>query len=249
MISKNQIKLVQSLKIKKYRTQHGLFIAEGPKIAQDIIQSDLKMHNIYATDEWLKNNARLLDEKDIPAQEISEKELQKISSLKNPNQTLLVVHKPEVQNYSKAKIKSGYTLVLDRINDPGNLGTIIRTADWFGLRDIILSPDCADPYNPKTVQSTMGSIARMHLYYEDISSVLKETELSIYAADIQGENMADTIFEESGMILIGSEAHGLNEDIIALANKKIKIEGSGDAESLNAAIAASIIMYQATQRR
>lgn len=241
MISKNQIKFIQSLKIKKYRIQHNYFIAEGPKLAQDIIHSSLKVVQLFALESWLKNNANLLEERKINFESISEKELDRVSFLRSPNKVLVQVEIPEQKNYEN---HSGYALLLDNINDPGNLGTIIRIADWFGIEDIILSEGCADPYNPKTIQSTMGSIARIQLYKEDLASVITSSDMPVYAADLSGDDIAKTTFAENAMLIIGSESHGINADIIGLATKKIKIMGNGSAESLNAAIATGIICHQ-----
>jgi len=241
MISKNQIKLLQSLKIKKYRLQHNYFIAEGPKLAQEIIHSDLTVTQVFALESWLKNNARLLVEQDIKYESVSEKELGRISQLKTPNLLLLQIEIPPYKEYKKHK---GYALLLDRINDPGNLGTIIRIADWFGIEDIILSEGCADPFNAKTVQSSMGSIARVHLYSEDLEKVCSESDYPIYAADLSGEDISLTTFSENGLLIIGSESHGIDGSLLALATEKIKINGSGKAESLNAAIATGIICHR-----
>lgn len=242
MISKNQIKLLQSLKIKKYRLQHNYFIAEGAKLAQEIIQSSLEIEQVFALDSWLKNNARLLESHSISYESVSEKELGRISFLKSPNQVLLLIRIPPFKKYQAPQ--QGYTLLLDGINDPGNLGTIIRTADWFGIKHIILSEGCADVFNPKTIQSTMGSIARMNLYSENLENVCKESKMPIYAAALSGEDISHNTFAETGLLIIGSESHGISESLLALATKKIRINGSGSAESLNAAIATGILCHQ-----
>jgi len=245
MISKNQIKLLQSLKIKKYRIQHNNFIAEGPKLAQDIIHSDLQVIEVYALESWLKNNARLIEDRNLDTYMVTEKELERISFMKSPSEVLLRISIPKLSKYIS---HTGYALLLDRINDPGNLGTIIRTADWFGIDHIILSEDCADPFNPKTVQSSMGSIGRVKLFKENLETICRETKMPCYAAELGGEHMAKTTFAENGMLIIGSESHGIDPDILALASQKIKIEGRGYAESLNAAIATGIICYQIMTR-
>ena len=173
--------------------------------------------------------------------EVSEDELEKLSQLKTPNQVVAVVKKFDVEK--DIAVKGKISLVLDSIRDPGNLGTIIRIADWFGVSQIICSADCADVYNPKVVQSTMGSVARVKIFYTDLKEWLKQqTETPIYAAMLEGQDVTKMNGLKEGLIIIGNESRGIDEEIAALADEKITIPKKGEAESLNAAVAVGIVL-------
>lgn len=239
MISKSQLKYIQSLGQKKHRDEEGLFIAEGPKLINELLQChNVVVKHLYAVDEWIEENKELL--KKTSATPVSQQELERISKLQTPNQVLAVIEKFEVK---EPVVKGMISLVLDTIQDPGNLGTIIRIADWFAVQQIICSDDCADLYNPKVVQATMGSIARVNVFYADLASwLMKQKEIGIYASLLEGKDVTKMTAISEGLIMIGNESKGIREEIAQYANERITIPKKGTAESLNAAVAAGIIL-------
>ena len=240
MITKNQVKYIQSLGQKKSRDEENCFIAEGPKlVAELLIAGNCKVVQLYALKEWIDMHANAKDQTEVI--EITHGELEKISQLTTPNQVLAVVKK--IQWKSDPEIKGTLSLALDTIQDPGNMGTIIRLADWFGIKNILCSTDCVDVYNPKVVQASMGSISRVRVEYKDILSLLKENKgIRIYAAVLNGRDVTKMEKINGGIIVIGNESKGINEEILKLANVQITIPGKGKAESLNAGVATGIIL-------
>jgi len=240
MLSKSQVKYIQSLGHKKSRDEERMFIAEGPKIVEDFLwNGSVGIKQIYAVKNWLDGNNK--NTGDIDLIEITEQELERLSLLKTPNQVLALVEKFELPNENDLKNK--LSIVLDTIQDPGNLGTIIRIADWFGVKDIICSNDCADMYNSKVVQATMGSIARVNVFYKELLPWLKEQDsIKIYATALNGNAINDFGKIREGIIVIGNESKGINDSILEIADEKISIPRIGDAESLNAAVATGIIL-------
>lgn len=243
MLSKSQVKYIQSLGRKKCRDEEGLFLAEGPKIIAELLkEKKCVIVGLYAVKEWMDENGSDLKTQAI---EISIEELERISQFKTPNKVLLVAKKMEWEG--EPKIKNEITLALDCIQDPGNLGTIIRLADWFGVHQIICSPECADIYNPKTVQASMASIARVRIDHSDISEFLKKNDaVNSYAAVLEGEDVSKMEMISEGIIVIGNESQGISEEILSKINTRITIPGKGKAESLNAAIATGIILSHLT---
>ena len=240
MITKNQVKYIQSLGQKKSRDEENRFIAEGPKLVSELLMAEnCRIVQLYALKEWIESNPNARNHTD--AIEISPVELEKISQLTSPNLVLAVIEKIQWKN--DQEIKGSISLALDTIQDPGNMGTIIRLADWFGIKNIFCSTDCADVYNPKVVQASMGSITRVRVGYTDILSLLKENkEVSIYAAVLNGKDITKMEKISEGIIVIGNESKGINEEILKLANVQITIPGKGKAESLNAGVATGIIL-------
>ena len=245
MLTKATIKYIQSLQHKKFRDEEGAFFAEGPKLVNELLQGGVFVcKNIYALPEWesllpeqLKN--RYIYQTDF----IKDFELEKISALSKPNQVLAVFEKKKADN--NPLVKNNISIVLDDIQDPGNLGTIIRIADWFGVKNIVCSLHTADMYNSKVVQSTMASLQRVNLIYTDIEIWLAENKtIPVYAATLDGEPLQSISSIKEGIIIIGNESKGVSDAIIKLADKKISISSFGEAESLNAAVAAGIIMYE-----
>lgn len=239
MLSKNQRKEIRLLHVSKYRKREQRFIAEGPTIVEEFISSEYTIDKIFATETWIQNN-KSNSNTVVP---ISPKELQSISLSKTPNQVLATVKYPEKR---KLKYQSPeLILVLDTIQDPGNLGTIIRIADWFGIKKIVCSLETADAYNPKVVQASMGAITRIQIIYTDIQTWLKELpkNTSIYGALLNGENIYTTKLKNDGVIVIGNEGNGISKEIQQLITKRIKIPAYGDSlmESLNAAVATAIV--------
>ncbi len=238
MLTKNKIKDIQSLYHKGQREEQGLFIAEGPKIAAEIMSSDVEIDMIYALGKWRQNNREI----NHPFTEISDTELERISQLQTPNE--VVVLAKQQRPIGEPELNEHITLVLDGIQDPGNMGTIIRTADWFGFSQIICSPDCADIYNFKVVQSTMGSIVRVRCWYKNFDEWNIPTDVAIYGAMLQGKNIFSIEKINKGLLVIGNESKGIREPLLSKITNPITIQKNGRAESLNAAVAAGILMGQ-----
>ncbi|HHN48173.1 MAG TPA: RNA methyltransferase [Bacteroidales bacterium] len=252
MINKKQIQFINSLVHKKYRKQHACFVAEGSKLVEELLSSRLATESVFALPGWMQNHHQLLSEKNISVIETSEKELGRISSLKTANQALAVIKIPSPV-FDPLLASQQIILMLDKISDPGNLGTIIRTADWFGIHHVICSPDTVDLYNPKTVQATMGSIARVNVYYLDLKKTLGSIDknVPVYGSLLQGKPLKENRFSNKGIIIIGNEAHGISPDLWPYISDPVFIPpsisgGSGSLrpESLNASVAAAILCYE-----
>ncbi|MGZ5222097.1 MAG: TrmH family RNA methyltransferase [Chitinophagaceae bacterium] len=240
MLGKSQAKYIQSLGQKKVRDEEGVFVAEGPKIVAELLASpDADIIQLYALHDWITVNG--IDYNGAEVIEVGENDLAKISQLATPNKVLAIVKKLETND--QLSTKGVISLVLDTIQDPGNLGTIIRIADWFGLTQVICSKDCADMYNPKVVQSTMGSIVRVKMLYTDLAPWLAEQkDVFIYATALEGQNVTAMKKISEGLIVIGNESKGISPGILELVDVKITIPRVGNAESLNAAVATGIIL-------
>ncbi|MFP5471113.1 MAG: TrmH family RNA methyltransferase [Bacteroidia bacterium] len=232
MITRNQIKLIQSLKLKKNREEHHLFVVEGKKMVDELINSDFEIEQIYHTQDVAISHKKAI--------QISKKDLERISFLSSNNEVLALVNIKK----SSAKIKPNeITIALDAISDPGNLGTIIRTADWFGVKHIICSENTVDVYNPKVIQASMGSLFRVNVNYVDLEQTLKSFKGNIYGSYLKGNNLYKEKLE-SGILLIGSESHGISNEREKFVTNKITIPKFGNAESLNAATATAIILSE-----
>ena len=235
MITKNQIKLIKSLALKKNRVKHQLFIVEGKKNITELLGSDYEVESLFATNDWISDNPTR------NALRVSESELGRISSQKNPNEVLAVV---KIKTHTITS-NTGVILVLDDLNDPGNLGAIIRICDWFGVVGIVCSINTVDIYNPKVVQSAMGSIFRVPVIYTDLLEYLKVVKSPIYCSVLDGENVKKISFPSNLHLIMGNEANGITKEISLLISKKIKIENIGKkAESLNVAVATSVLLYE-----
>lgn len=243
MINKTHTKYIQSLHHKKFRDEYGVFIAEGPKVVLDLLDSrEFVCKQLIALESWLQQNENTLAAySGTEVFAVKDFELEKISLLTTAHSVLAVFE--QKQATAPADITKKLTLVLDNIQDPGNMGTIIRTADWFGVHDIVCSLGCADRYNPKVVQSTMGSLARVNVYYTDLPEWLQQnTTVKKYAAALDGKNINTLKNITEGIIIIGNEGRGISEPVMQLVNEKITIPKIGEAESLNAAVATGIIL-------
>jgi len=237
MLSKNQIKFIRSLKKKKFRQANRLFLAEGVKVVDELISSSFKIHKIYGTASF--QNTLKIDELQI----ITEKELKMISDFTNPNQVIGIFEIPE----KKEPLNQGLTVALDDINDPGNLGTIIRLCDWFGVSQLICSTNTVDCFNPKVVQASMGSLTRVQINYVDLSAYLSEEKREIYGTFLDGENIYSSEHEMNSILVLGNEANGISERIEALVQRKLTIPQFGDqkqTESLNVATATAIFLSE-----
>jgi RNA methyltransferase, TrmH family len=243
MISKAQIKFIRSLDQKKFRRKHLLFIAEGAKVAHEILISPLKVYKIYATAQWLTENKLIYSHKtDVEVEEVSREDLEKISGFTTPQEVLLLVSIPEISG--TPEIKDQIALAVESIRDPGNLGTMIRICDWYGMHQLFCSDDCADAYNPKTIQASMGSIARVEVVYTDLKELIRNNSGHItYAATLDGALDAHHLENEGPVLLIiGNEAHGISSELLSCVTDTIRIPRFGQAESLNASIAAAVLV-------
>jgi len=240
MLVKQKVKYIQTLGQKKFRQEEGLFIAEGPKLVAELLAATpAAVTEIYALKAWAEENKKILVKAAVT--EITERELEIISQLTTPNKVLALVKQYDTGIMPVANNR--ITIALDNIQDPGNLGTIIRIADWFGAEQIICSIGSADVYNPKVVQSTMGSIARVKVYYTNLEEWLRsQKNIPVYAASLAGQNVMAMKKVNEAIIIIGNESKGISESVAALATAKITIPQKGKAESLNAAVAAGIIL-------
>lgn len=252
MLSKNTIKYIKSLSSKKFRALHGKFIVEGPKIVTDISQSTLKICEIFATKPWLDENKKI-EENIKPITCITEEQLSKISMLTTPNQVLAIVEIPDL-HFDPAIAQQSIVITLDDIRDPGNLGTIIRIADWFGYKNVLCSETSVDAFNPKCVQASMGSIARVKVYYEDIEKILKlcPAKTQVYGAFLHGKNIFNEQLANNGFLIIGNEANGITSEIAKLVKTRLFIPSGNNsdlhAESLNASVATAIICSEFFRR-
>ncbi|MBL4715267.1 MAG: RNA methyltransferase [Bacteroidia bacterium] len=242
MLSKAQIKFVKSLQLKKYRQEYCQFVAETPKLIKEMLNSDFVVNKIYANENYIDSSAALIRKiSEDKIHIVSGKELSQISGLKSPQEVLAVVSIPE-SNIETSELKGKYSLVLDNISDPGNLGTIIRTADWFGIENIICSNDCVDLYNPKVIQSTMGSFSRVNVCYCDLEQFFcGKLDLPVYACVLDGQSIYKTDFKSEGLLLLGNEANGIRKETLSYGAYPITIPNRGRGESLNVAITAGII--------
>ncbi len=235
MLSKSQIKLITSLKQKKYRQQHGFFVVEGVKTITELLNSNLKLHKLYSTESFN------IDAKDEVI--ISDSDLKRISYLKTPNKSLAIFEIPE----EKPIDEKGIIVALDAIRDPGNLGTIIRLCDWFGIKELVCSNETVDCYNPKVIQATMGSITRVNVSYVDLEGFLKEIEMPVFGAFMQGQDVYSKALPEQGVLVMGNEANGVSKAIEAVVTEKVSIPRFGDlqaTESLNVATATAILLSE-----
>jgi TrmH family RNA methyltransferase len=231
MLSKKVLKDIQSLSLKKNRDETGLFVAEGPKIVEELLMLlPANVKSIYATEHWAKGRSGV--------EVVTEDELQKLSSLKTSNSVVAVFQKLQ----SRPPDIAGFILYLDAIQDPGNFGTILRIADWFGINDVVCSAGCADLYNPKVVQSTMASIARVNVFVDKTDDWLQQQTVPILAASLHGENIYEAPKMKSGILMIGNESKGIRKEFLQMATKLVTIPRRGEAESLNAAVATGILL-------
>ena len=244
MITRADIQLVRSLADKRARTETGLFVAEGAKLVGEIAESSLRVRHIYSSREFAH-----------PAFEpASAKELERLSLLKTPSDTVAVVEIPH-HRFDLAEAERGLVLAMDEVQNPGNMGTIIRLADWFGISDIICTPNSADCFNPKVVQATMGAILRVRVHYLDLAATLSEARkrgIEVYGTFLEGENIYRSTLKHSGIIVMGNEGRGVSKEVAATVSHKLLIPpypvDRHGSESLNVAIATSIVCSEFRRR-
>jgi len=242
MISKQKIKFISSLKHTKYRLKFNCFIAEGEHVVRSFMESNFKVNSLFATKEWIEKN------KSSDSCCVTKRELGRISCLKNPSDVLAIIQKPN-SKFEKTKENTQFPIVLlDGIADPGNMGSIIRTADWFGLNSIYLSEQCVDVFNPKVVQATMGSLARLNVFYVDSSQFLyslKEKKITCYGACLSGKNIYTLDREAKSAIVFGNESHGISLETQKVLDDKILIPRKNKLiDSLNVAVSFGIILSE-----
>jgi len=236
-LSKNHIKLITSLQQKKYRQKHKLFVAEGVKVVEELLSSNFKIEKLFVTEDYscnLSNEQLVL---------VSDVELKKISQLKSPNKVLGLFKIPE----TNSAIDKGLIVALDEVNDPGNLGTIIRLCDWFGVSKLVCSRNTVDCFNQKVVQASMGSLTRVNIVYKDLVPFIKDTALPSFIADMDGENVYESKLPKEAILIMGNEANGISDEIREIINSKISIPRFGEGqqtESLNVATATAILISE-----
>lgn len=239
MLTNAQNKYIRSLSQQKFRNEYKVFIVEGEKLAAEWLISDSRIQMIVATEEWVGHNTALISQhSEAQLCVTTDSGLDAISGLQTPNKVLLVVEFPAEQELN---LGDEWCLALEDIQDPGNMGTIIRIADWFGIRHVVCSSGCVNVFNPKVVQSAMGGHLRVKLYEADLNSFLRSSPLVKYAATLHGENIYQCERTASGILIIGNESKGISAQIAGLADKQITIPRRGGAESLNAGVSAGII--------
>lgn len=237
MVSKNQIKLITALQQKKFRQQHELFFAEGAKVIGELLQSDFELSHLYETADVFPEVSTAVKTR------ISESELKKISALNTPNNCLAVFKIPK----PKPLQEKGLIVALDDIRDPGNLGTILRLCDWFGVEQLVCSPETVDIFNPKVVQATMGSISRVAIHYMDLKSFLKNTKLPVFGTFMDGKNIYTENLPPEGIVVFGNEANGISYEVEKIIKNRIAIPRFGklqQTESLNVATATAIVLSE-----
>ncbi|WP_431163140.1 TrmH family RNA methyltransferase [Flagellimonas beolgyonensis] len=235
MVTKNQIKLVVNLKQKKYRSQHGLFVVEGEKVVRELLAAKLKVHGLYVDS---TEKSEIFPDAEV----VGASQLKQMSSLKQPNGVLGVFRMPTAE----MKTESDWVLVLDAVRDPGNLGTIVRLCDWFNIKQLVCSLDTVDCYNPKVLQATMGSIARVQILYTDLKTYLLDTERPIFGAFMDGASVYTEMLPKKGILVMGNEANGISEAVEGFITKRIAIPqfGNQSTESLNVATATAILLSE-----
>jgi TrmH family RNA methyltransferase len=237
MVSKNQIKLITSLQQKKYRVANQMFFAEGIKVVNELLASNFELVHLYTTENDFQTvsneNKTLIDQAD----------LRKITALATPNSCLALFKMADV----KPIMTNGLVMALDSIRDPGNMGTILRLCDWFGIQQIVCSKETVDVYNPKVVQATMGSLTRVNVAYVDLKEFITSTELAVLGTFMDGENIYKTELPENGIIVMGNEANGISKEIEAIVSQRLSISRFGSVqktESLNVATATAIVLSE-----
>lgn len=248
MISKATIKKIHALDMRKFRRNERLFVAEGPKLVDELCAT-MKPAYIAALPEWISENAKIISgtEYDI----VTPDELQRASLQKNPQQVIALFPIPE-HRFCTEQLKNELVLMLDGVQDPGNLGTIARIADWFGIRNILCSAETADIYNPKAVQATMGALARVKFHYTDLIQLLSQYDGPVYGTFLDGENIYGQELSENGIIVMGNEGKGISQGVGEMINRRLYIPnypiGTQTTESLNVAIATSIVCAEFRRR-
>ena len=246
MVSKNQANYIRSLHQKKYRQQHGAFLVEGAKSVQEVLQSGFEVELVVATEAFYKENANLTDRQRTPVEIASVADLERISTLASNNAALAVVKTKE--NRPLVAEPGEIALLLDDVRDPGNLGTILRIADWYGVRKILCSDTTADVYNPKVISASKGSFTRVAWWYGDLAGFLRESvsasgeDRPVYGAFLDGADVHSLSFVPGGYLVMGNESNGIGPEVTPFVTQRVTIPRYGDAESLNVGIATAVLL-------
>lgn len=237
-ISKNQISFLKSLSDKKFRLKYGCFVAEGNKLCTEVLNSNWQIEQVYATNEYLERFQFKYDKSKI--QVVNKNEIERVSNLFAPTDVIVIA---KTKEETKPELRTDkWALALDGIQDPGNFGTIIRTADWFGITEIFASNDCVDFYNSKVIQATMGSFLRVNVHYCNLEEFIQQNHYKTVAgAVMNGKNIFNESLAKSGLMIVGNEGKGISENVLKLINLPLTIPAKGNAESLNVAVATGII--------
>jgi RNA methyltransferase, TrmH family len=246
MLSKARIKFIKSLQLKKYRKQEQCFTVEGEKSVLEVLNSTLHVRELYATTGFLERQRSAVGRFEGNVIPVAEKELSSLGDYASNNAALAIVSIPE--NAPPAPRADQFTIMLDDVRDPGNLGTIIRTADWYGITTIIASEETADVYNSKVIQASMGSFIRTRVYYANLMEFLTGNTLPVYGTFLNGENAHTIDYGSGGIVVVGNEANGISKDVEKFITRRVTIPRYGNAESLNAAIATSVILDNIRRR-
>jgi TrmH family RNA methyltransferase len=255
MLSKNKIKFLNSIKKKKYRDAHQVFFVEGEKLVDELLNAEAEISALFATNEWLEQHQQIIDEKLIKSYGITNEELKKISALSTPNNVLATVKIPQT-HYIQTEVAQQLSILLDHVSDPGNLGTIIRIADWFGIQNIFCTKESVDLYNPKVVQATMGAIFRVKVHYIDFKELLQEfsaeNDFIIYGTFLKGKNIYHESLSKKGFIMMGSESHGISKKWEPYIHQKLFIPHypahKKSSESLNLSTATAVVCSEFIRR-
>lgn len=235
MISNRESKFIKSLQLKKFRQLENQFVVEGAKNVLELLQSNLSVVKIFASSEFRTKNESALKRHESILVEAKEAELNKVGTFTNNNASLAIVRIPDAMEIDHTQS----VLAFDRIKDPGNLGTVIRIADWYGFKQIVCSPESVDCYNPKVISATMGSFARVQVHYADLDSLLQSAK-HVYGTTLQGDNIHELNFQEPAVVVFGNESEGLAEDLKKHLTQEVYIPGYGGAESLNVAVSTAV---------
>jgi TrmH family RNA methyltransferase len=257
MLSKNKIRFINTLKQKKARRETRLFIIEGDKMVTDVlVKGNMEIHDLIATPDWLLRNRHILHTGIRQISEVSEAEFRKVTLFENPAGVMAILPVP-VMAYDEKDLSGQLSVCLDTIQDPGNLGTIIRTADWFGIRNIFCSPACADCFNPKVVKSSMGSVLRVNIHYVQLDQLLSDLQhldsYMVYGSYLDGMSIYDEQLTPSGMLVFGNESKGIHPSLKEFIHKPLTIpsfaEQNGHIESLNVSTAVAIFCSEFFRNR
>lgn len=238
-MAKKAFKFIKSLQLKKYRVEEQSFLTEGAKSVLELLHSDYHVKLLLATKAFVQDNFKILKEKMIDVVEAKQEEIEALGSFKTNNAALAVAGMKE--NSPLFLSEDEFALVLDDVRDPGNLGTILRVADWYGISKVICSETCADFYNPKVVSASMGSFTRVNAFYTHLADYLQDQKHGVYGAFLDGENVHKVDFPSSGYIVMGNESKGISDEVAKLVDFRVKIPRFGKAESLNVGIATAVI--------
>ncbi|MEB2775180.1 RNA methyltransferase [Algoriphagus sp. D3-2-R+10] len=239
MLSKNTVKFIKSLHQKKFRNQEQKFFVEGEKSVLEVLTSDFRVELLVATESFSEKNRTLINDSNAQVILATQNQLENLGQYQSNDSALAVIH---MKSNSPFDFPDGnFVIALDDVRDPGNLGTIIRIADWYGIKNLVFSTQTADFYNPKVIQSSMGSFTRINFFYADLKDVFQQWDVPVYGAFLDGESVHEIKKISSGVILMGNESNGISCDLEKVVTNKVTIPGFGQAESLNVAIATAIL--------